>query len=174
MFYPSGAASDVDGNVMAALDAYPDDPSGRSIDWVEARRTWRRSLRSRRAGPCPSCSDARVRCHDPARSAQGTVRAPGCRSPNPCRVAGDPQALVARDGGCRFPACDRPHPWTDAHHIRHWAHGGPTAVANLVLLCREHHRVIHDGAFTVRMDDGVPVFTRPDGSMIRQPRGQPP
>jgi hypothetical protein len=53
------------------------------------------------------------------------------------------RAVVIRDRGCRFPGCDRPHTWCDAHHVIHWADGGPTALANLVLLCRRHHRMIH-------------------------------
>ena len=62
------------------------------------------------------------------RSATGTMR----------------RALHIRDGGCAFPDCDRPARWTDAHHIVAWIEGGPTDLDNLVLLCRRHHRVIHD------------------------------
>jgi hypothetical protein len=54
-------------------------------------------------------------------------------------------ALAVRDGGCRYPGCDRPVAWCDAHHLRHWLHGGPTDLANLVLLCRTHHRAVHQG-----------------------------
>jgi len=54
-------------------------------------------------------------------------------------------ALAVRDGGCRYPGCDRPPAWCDAHHLRHWLHGGPTDLANLVLLCRAHHRAVHEG-----------------------------
>ena len=73
------------------------------------------------------------------------------------------RAVVARDGHCRFPSCDRPQAWCDAHHVAHWADGGPTSLDNLVLLCRPHHRVVHDG-FGVEMVDGRPIFRRPDGS----------
>jgi hypothetical protein len=55
------------------------------------------------------------------------------------------RALVARDGGCVVPGCDRPPRWCDAHHIIHWIDGGPTALFNLLLLCRRHHRMIHEG-----------------------------
>ena len=75
------------------------------------------------------------------------------------------RALIIRDGGCRFPGCDRPHDWCDAHHVQHWADGGATAVTNLVLLCRRHHRAVHQG-FGVRIDSGQPVFTRPDGTLL--------
>jgi Domain of unknown function (DUF222)/HNH endonuclease len=54
-------------------------------------------------------------------------------------------ALAVRDGGCRYPGCDRPPAWCDAHHLRHWLHGGPTDLGNLVLLCRAHHRAVHEG-----------------------------
>ena len=57
------------------------------------------------------------------------------------------RAIAARDGGCRFPMCDRPVDWTDAHHIQHWADEGPTTIDNLVLLCRRHHRQVHEGGW---------------------------
>ena len=55
------------------------------------------------------------------------------------------RALVVRDGGCRFPGCDRPHGWCDAHHLVHWADGGETRLDNVELLCRRHHRTVHEG-----------------------------
>ncbi|HEY8679485.1 MAG TPA: DUF222 domain-containing protein [Candidatus Dormibacteraeota bacterium] len=65
------------------------------------------------------------------------------------------RALAARDRGCRFPSCDRPPEWTDAHHIRHWARGGKTKAANLVLLCRRHHRLVHEGGWRLEWgEDG--------------------
>jgi Domain of unknown function (DUF222)/HNH endonuclease len=54
------------------------------------------------------------------------------------------RALVVRDKGCRFPGCDRPPDWTDAHHLQHWADGGKHVMENLVLLCRRHHRKVHE------------------------------
>jgi hypothetical protein len=56
-------------------------------------------------------------------------------------------ALTVRDGGCRFPSCDRPVAWCDAHHLRHWLHGGPTDLGNLALLCRGHHHAVHEGGW---------------------------
>jgi hypothetical protein len=61
-------------------------------------------------------------------------------------------ALAVRDRGCVHPDCDRPPQWTDAHHVRHWVDGGPTSLANLVLLCRRHHRTVHEGRSSLHRD----------------------
>lgn len=58
------------------------------------------------------------------------------------------RALIARDRHCRYPGCDRPHQWCDAHHVWHWADGGPTALWNLKLLCRYHHTLEHRRAMS--------------------------
>ena len=77
------------------------------------------------------------------------------------------KALEARDGGCRFPGCGS-RVRTHAHHITHWAHGGETAMDNLVLLCPFHHRSVHEGGWSVKMDEeGVPNFFNPLG--VRMP-----
>ena len=72
------------------------------------------------------------------------------------------RALAARDRRCCFPGCESRH--CDAHHVRHWADGGATCLDNLVLLCRRHHRAVHEGGFAVTLhEDGQARFTRPDG-----------
>jgi hypothetical protein len=77
------------------------------------------------------------------------------------------RAVIVRDRRCRFPGCDRPHTWCDAHHVVHWADGGPTAVQNLLLLCRRHHRKVHErDGFRLELLDGRPAFRRPDGSLL--------
>ncbi len=57
------------------------------------------------------------------------------------------RGLEARDRGCRFPGCGLR--FTDAHHIVHWADGGETILANMVLLCRRHHRRVHEDGYRV-------------------------
>ena len=72
------------------------------------------------------------------------------------------RALEYRDRGCRFPGCGLR--FTDAHHVRHWADGGETSLGNCALLCRHHHRLIHEGGW--KMDwwgPGRPVFFDPRG-----------
>ncbi len=56
------------------------------------------------------------------------------------------RALHHRDGGCRFPGCGVR--FGQGHHIRHWAHGGPTTLSNLAMLCRRHHRAVHERLIT--------------------------
>ena len=75
------------------------------------------------------------------------------------------RALFVRDGGCRFPGCDRSR-YLHAHHIKHWADGGETALDNLVTLCSFHHRLVHEGGYRVHVDEGEIKFTRPDGEVI--------
>ena len=83
---------------------------------------------------------------------------------------GTRRAVIVRDGHCRFPGCDRPHTWCDAHHVAHWANGGPTSVANLLLMCRRHHLMVHARAgFRLNLADGRPAFRRPDGSVLEAP-----
>lgn len=76
------------------------------------------------------------------------------------------RALNRRDGGCRFPGCTARH-HVDAHHIRHWADGGETRLDNLLLLCRHHHRLVHEGGYTLELNTtGKPVFAGPNGKLI--------
>ena len=70
-------------------------------------------------------------------------------------------ALIVRDGGCVVAGCDRPPAWCEAHHLRHWLHGGPTDLENLALLCRTHHRAVHEGGWQLTRD--------PDGRLTATP-----
>jgi 5-methylcytosine-specific restriction endonuclease McrA len=72
------------------------------------------------------------------------------------------RALTNRDRGCRFPGC---HVRVgQGHHVRHWAAGGPTTLSNLALLCRRHHRAVHEEGYRIeRLPDGALQFRRPDG-----------
>ena len=78
------------------------------------------------------------------------------------------RALQSRDGGCRFPGCTHDR-FVDAHHIHHWADGGDTSIDNLMLLCRHHHRLVHEAGFGVeRTTDSRIRFSRPDGRVIEE------
>ena len=82
------------------------------------------------------------------------------------------RALHARDRQCRFPGCRNVR--VDVHHIRHWAHGGATALDNLVLLCRRHHRAVHEEGFRVTLDaSGDVQFIRPDGRPLPEAPAPP-
>ena len=75
------------------------------------------------------------------------------------------RALHHRDRGCRFPGCGLR--FGQGHHIRHWAQGGPTTLSNLALLCRRHHRAVHEEGYQVdRQPDGELRFRRPDGRLL--------
>lgn len=75
------------------------------------------------------------------------------------------RALDARDVGCRFPGCTNTR-FVDAHHIVHWADGGDTTLDNLTLLCRKHHRYVHELGFTLERVGRELRFTRPDGQHV--------
>ena len=77
-------------------------------------------------------------------------------------------ALAERDGGCRFPGCERPPSWTEAHHITQWAKGGPTSIDNGILLCRHHHLLVHDHGWIIRRDPD-PGSSGSNGWIIEPP-----
>lgn len=71
------------------------------------------------------------------------------------------RALVARDGHCVFPGCDRPAPWCDGHHLTFWADGGPTKLENLGLVCGTHHHKVHEEGWRLERKEGRWVATPP-------------
>jgi 5-methylcytosine-specific restriction endonuclease McrA len=75
------------------------------------------------------------------------------------------RALQHRDRSCRFPGCNVRV--GQGHHVRHWAQGGPTTLSNLALLCRRHHRAVHEEGYQVaRGPDGALEFRRPNGWLL--------
>jgi hypothetical protein len=83
------------------------------------------------------------------------------------------RALQRRDRRCRFPGCEN-RLFVDAHHIRHWARGGETRLDNLVLLCRRHHRLVHEGGYAV--DERLRFYDPRGRPLARAPalaRGDP-
>ncbi|MBW3643820.1 MAG: HNH endonuclease [Actinobacteria bacterium] len=86
------------------------------------------------------------------------------------------RALRSRDQGCRFPGCTNTR-YVDGHHVQHWAQGGVTSLANLVTLCRAHHRSVHEGGYAIRRtnDGAAPwAFLRPDGTEVPAVPAPPP
>jgi hypothetical protein len=86
------------------------------------------------------------------------------------------RATAVRDGGCRFPGCDRKIAWCDAHHVHFWRHLGMTELENLVLLCNRHHHLIHRPGWHLKLLPNADLETTyPDGTARNShPRGQPP
>jgi len=127
-------------HVDARLSPTPDSPP--SPSWMTVRAFPRKT--SRRL----ACDASLVMMrHDP----DGRVVDVGARTraiPPALR-----RALLHRDRGCRFPGCGLR--FVQGHHIRHWAQGGPTTLSNLALLCRRHHRAVHE--------EGYQVNRQPDG-----------
>ena len=80
------------------------------------------------------------------------------------------RAMVARDGHCVFPGCDRPPPWCDGHHLKFWGDGGPTKLENLSLVCGEHHRKVHEEGWTLERKDGRRIATPPPLRVVPRSR----
>ncbi len=81
------------------------------------------------------------------------------------------RALWLRDRHCTFPGCTIPATWCDAHHIRHWADGGPTDLSNGALLCGRHHTIVHRDRLTATLTPGGVEWDRTPGSYDRAPPG---
>jgi Domain of unknown function (DUF222)/HNH endonuclease len=84
--------------------------------------------------------------------------------------------LAARDGGCRFPGCNRPVSYCEAHHITYWRNGGTTDPHNLVLLCNRHHHVVHQQqlGLSLQPDATLRVTWADHRTATSLPRGAPP
>jgi hypothetical protein len=136
---------------------------------AEALRNMQGSAELDQVGPVPIEVARRIACD----AAIVRVVTAGASEPldlgrrTPVISSAQRRAVVLRDRHCRFPACDRPPEWCDAHHIVHWADGGPTDLCNLILLCRRHHTMLHARkGFTLALEDGRPEFKRPDGTVL--------
>jgi len=76
------------------------------------------------------------------------------------------RALMARDKSCAFPGCHHQR-FVDAHHIQHWSAGGETNLDNLMLLCSQHHKLVHEGGFAIERDfQDRWFFKRPHGRAV--------
>lgn len=77
--------------------------------------------------------------------------------------------LQERDGGCRFPGCERTR-WVHGHHLVHWSQGGATDLDNLATLCGYHHRLVHEHGWHIVGDPNKDLtWVRPNGQP-HQPR----
>ncbi|HYI60844.1 MAG TPA: DUF222 domain-containing protein [Acidimicrobiales bacterium] len=122
-----------------------------------------------RSGPVPPETIRRMACEGdvvPVTVARdGTPLDMGRRSRLATRA--QRRALRIRDQHCTFAGCTAPAEHCIAHHLTHWEHGGPTDLANLTLLCRHHHRLVHEGGFTLaRGPDGHLGTIRPDDTPV--------
>ena len=81
------------------------------------------------------------------------------------------RALGVRDRGCRFTGCDRTANWSTPHHIEFWSKGGQNNIANEVLLCHYHHRLVHEGGWQVIKVGRGFRFLPPDRVVTRRARG---
>jgi 5-methylcytosine-specific restriction endonuclease McrA len=138
--------------------------------------------------PVPADPADPARCHveDGPAISVSTAQMIGCTAALSWMTHGDAGAVLAlgrrrrrpsaairraareRDHGrCRFPGCESRR--TDLHHIRHWANGGRTDLANLISLCPRHHTVVHDRGYTIAAPpagSGTFAFYRPDGTPL--------
>ena len=71
------------------------------------------------------------------------------------------KALAVRDKHCQWPQCERPASWCDGHHLVHWVDGGETNLDNCVLLCKRHHRMVHEGGWKLIRAEGKIVSIAP-------------
>jgi len=80
------------------------------------------------------------------------------------------KALALRDKHCQWPGCERPASWCDGHHIVHWVDGGETNLDNCVLLCKRHHRMVHEGDWKLIKAEGRIITIAPT-TTFGLPRG---
>lgn len=83
------------------------------------------------------------------------------------------RALRVRDKGCTFPGCEAKR-FLHAHHIEHWARGGPTDLSNLTLVCVFHHKLVHEYGWNVELGrSGLTRWLRPGGQLFNPDRASP-
>ena len=74
------------------------------------------------------------------------------------------RALQVRDQHCRFPGCRMAVRNSDIDHTIDFALGGLTCADNLAHLCRRHHTLKHESAWSVmQKPGGVLEWTSPTG-----------
>jgi hypothetical protein len=144
-----------------------------SVDWATLTS---RTGRARVDGRSISAEEARQLCCDAGISrvvTRGRSQPLDVGMTQRTVTAAQWAAMLARDGGCVWPGCDRPIDWCVAHHVRHWADDGPTDLENLATTCGSHHTLGHREGWTYRWYDEIGwVVVDPSG--VEHPRARPP
>ncbi|WP_104134349.1 HNH endonuclease signature motif containing protein [Cryobacterium sp. Y62] len=88
------------------------------------------------------------------------------------------RALAVRDGGCRWPGCEKPPSWTEAHHIENWVDHGLSNIDQAILLCSLHHMLLHNRHWKIWLRDGLywlqpPIEINPEQTLIALPSKNP-
>ena len=141
----------------------------KALDKARSRsRCWQRSRAGRTPTSLPIESVKRLCCDGDAvvivEDEQGEPLSIGRKTRTvPTAIK---RALQSRDKSCVFPGCHHKR-FVDAHHIQHWSAGGETSLNNLMLLCSQHHKLIHEGGFTIQRDyQNNWFFKRSDGRAV--------
>ena len=156
--------------------------------------------RRRRARWCEAQRDDADRAPERRRSRRSS-RAPGRSAPRPpsgspatrgasrsscsgrdlvhsrvgrCASYAQLRALHKRSDHCQYPGCTATRE-LEAHHLVADEHGGKTELANLILLCHRHHKLLHDQHIHTSGTGDAPTFTDAAGRPIttNQPHAPP-
>ena len=155
---------------LEAADAHIEERDGDAASEGVSAETPRRSVSQRRADALEhilgrflagKCSGATARAHEVVVHIAHDALRDVAESTGASFEHGRPVAVET----ARRLGCDRSR-YVHAHHIRHWADGGETNLENLVTLCSQHHRLVHEGSYGVCVNAGEIEFTRPDGRLI--------
>ena len=161
------ACGDLGGDLIEVAGPFPGDPVLVGREWVDGFVRDRASTSRGTARRTASAGRPRVSVW--SRMAEcdvvtGALLDVGSRPAITYRPGGRLKALVRmRDGRCRFPGCSVAARFCDLDHVRPWP-SGPTEAANLMCLCRRHHRVKQRAGWRVRLlPDARAVWTDPTG-----------
>jgi 5-methylcytosine-specific restriction endonuclease McrA len=147
------SAETLDANAQTPVPGRPADPARRHVEDGPAISVTTADMLT-----CGTTLSWLLHDHD------GTLLDAGRRHRKP--TAALRRAVRERDQSrCQYPGCDSRR--VDLHHIRYWSNGGATRLANLICLCKAHHRMVHDHGYRIVTGfAGTFTFCRPDGTPI--------